>query len=111
MATVSLDALTAACLTDGALYHLWEVVCSEDDQGCCPGCCRQCWAIRQLNDAGQLDGVLRPFAAQFRGELWVDDDHGGVDRALLARAWARPCAACGRRPPTGRVVATVAAAG
>lgn len=92
MATVTLNALTAACLASGALTHLWDVVCAQGAEGCCPVCCHQCRAVLLLDDEGHLDKLIRPFVGLFRQQLWTDD--GTADRTLMARAWARRCEVC-----------------
>lgn len=94
MGTVVLDALTAAYLVDGALNHLWDAVCAEKAGGCCPGCCNQCAAVLQLEQTGQLDALVAPFAERFAAGLWAAGS-GRVDRRLLDRAWAAVCPLCG----------------
>ena len=80
-----LDADVAAWLTAAALNQL-DGGEGADDDGCCPECCAPCKALRRLDESGQLDDVVRGFAAG-EGWYWWDEDAGRVDRGWLTRSW------------------------
>jgi hypothetical protein len=49
-----------------ALNTLWAQAQDEDCPGCCPNCCAPCYLLRELDEGGLLDDVVR----QAPPELW-----------------------------------------
>lgn len=84
--TVTMPARVAMFLTAGHLDHLHA---ADQDEGCCPVCCGPCSALKALLDAGQLDSIVRDYAAG-GWDCW-DTQAGQVDRRWLARAWRQTC--------------------
>lgn len=82
-----------AQLAEAALDHLWDQ--TQDGAGCCPDCCGQCGAIRDLNHQGTLD-LLIAYAPGAKMSGWfVDHPAGwGVNREWLAKAWDRERLTC-----------------
>lgn len=80
---VTMPATAAMFLAAGHLNHLHAV--DQEDDGCCPVCCGPCAALKALLDAGQLDSIVRDYAAG-GWDCW-DTNADQVDRRWLARAW------------------------
>ena len=73
-------------LTHHALNELFV-----DDEGCCPECCAPCHALKDLDDEGVLDSVVRLWAEYDDGtptltnHSWWKEDK--VDREWMYGQW------------------------
>lgn len=94
MPTVTIKASTVAWLTSAALDHLWDTIQDPVYDTCCPVCCGTCAAILQLQTGGHLEAIVTPYRRELADRVWMDDAGRGVDPALFARVWGRPCQDC-----------------
>lgn len=55
---------------------------------CCPDCCAPCGLLRDLDDDGTLDTIVRKAPAGVWGDGWAWwSDEGGVDKDWLYASW------------------------
>lgn len=81
--TVEISNQAIAYLCAGALNHLWHT------EKCCPQCCVQCAALKELHDKDQLDRLYGVYIDECGAdhESW-DADNRQVNRTWLAEAWS-----------------------
>lgn len=78
-----------ARLVGGAVNTLDQTTQNPDPdfRACCPVCCSQCSALKQLHDVGALDKWYAIYV-ELTGtdDLW-DAENKQIDREWLAAAW------------------------